>query len=900
MAYPAKAQWAGIVKWLVEEGAESERNDILKQIADIRFDTSRLNKLNNEAYKNKIITPGTNLNNQGTQNIYNLIETEIKAKSYSFLNKTNNMRLAELGAKSVYNKFYAYIDSLKERCRFYSFKEVLDGNLITQIEELDIEGVKDTLLYDINRNRKIALLLNRYPEILQVYSNSFSSNMRTMPEHLLYWGVTADSHRGLFPKSYIIEGKDVKFESTNNISNIVYNNNIIGRITSETDIECENIDLLNLIPNSEKRYKIGNSLYETDKLGRVINVYAQIQKSDKGKSKLKNQLKIKSILAAKQSGIDEMALYLVPKEYGGTSSYLNIVSVLKNNDNKKAVKSCLKYLKQELKQHGYVSFSASLHYCNASPYPNTIKLNVTKNTWSIFNGLKGEVPFIPKKKNEIKEKEINYTKKLLYFQDKTPNINIEEQEADLHISNSERQNPSPLIILPRQIHCKGDMAGFPITMDILLDETGNITGQYKNIRYGTEMEIKGKQENDGILNMTLNNRKETVLMKLSQTSGNTLEGYAEGGSKQLKVHMNILSNEKSANNIMLKGMINDKYRIVMQIYMDVKNVSGSYYYVKNGSNNTLELSGSKNSNDYMLLKEYNSAGENTGTFEGKWSMDSYSGTFTNYKGIKMPFKLYRETTATNNSDITFNSYQNSRFNYTITYPSFLTQSQESENGDGCKFYMDDNTYLVVSGAYNALDESIVSRYYKCKSKPVTYSMQKDNWFVISDYTSNGNIFYTKTVLQNGVFFTATFYYPAKDKDKYNPVIKKIFTNFPLISDISSISNSLSSFFRKNIGKYPSDINLLEFPLLKTRLIALVRNNNYNFIKTYFQVVTPIKLGFNKNPNLYEVSGGEEHNCMSNNTTIVYNQQLDNLTVQLIKEGSDPFIFQEKKDDSPFE
>lgn len=900
MAYPAKAQWAGIVKWLVEEGAESERNDILKQIADIRFDTSKLNKLNNEAYKNKIIAPGTNLNNQGTQNIYDLIETEIKAKSYSFLNKTNNMKLAELGAKSVYNKFYAYIDSLKEGCRFYSFKEVLDGNLITRIEELDIEGVKDTLLYDINKNRKIALLLNRYPEILQIYSNSFSSNMRTMPKHLLYWGVTADSHRGLFPKSYIIKGKDVKFESTNNIFNIVYNNNIIGKITSETDIECENIDLLNLIPYSEKRYKIGNSLYETDKLGRVINVYAQIQKSDKGKSKLKNQLKIKSILAAKQSGTDEMALYLVPKEYGGTSSYLNIVSVLRNSDNKKAVKSCLKYLKQELKQHRYVSFSASLHYCNASPYPNTIKLNVTKNTWSIFNGLKEEVPFIPKKKNEIKEKEINYTKKLLYFQDKTPNINIEEQEAELHIPNSERQDPSPLIILPGQIHCKGDMAGFPITMDILLDETGNITGQYKNIRYGTEMEIKGKQENDGILNMTLNNRKETVLMKLSQTSGNTLEGYAEGGSKQLKVHMNILSNEKSANNIMLKGMINDKYRIVMQIYMDVKNVSGSYYYVKNGSNNTLELSGSKNSNDYMLLKEYNSAGENTGTFEGKWSMDSYSGTFTNYKGIKMPFKLYRETTATNNSDITFNSYQNSRFNYTITYPSFLTQSQESENGDGCKFYMDDNTYLVVSGAYNALDESIVSRYYKCRSKPLTYSMQKDNWFVISDYTSNGNIFYTKTVLQNGVFFTATFYYPAKDKDKYNPVIKKIFTNFPLISDISSISNSLSSFFRKNIGKYPSDINLLEFPLLKTRLIALVGNNNYNFIKTYFQVVTPIKLGFNKNPNLYEMTGSEAHNAGYNDITIVYNQQLDNLTVQLIKEGSDPLIFQEKKDDSPFE
>ena len=349
------------------------------------------------------------------------------------------------------------------------------------------------------------------------------------------------------------------------------------------------------------------------------------------------------------------------------------------------------------------------------------------------------------------------------------------------------------------------------------------------------------------------------------------------------------------------GMINEKYPIVMRLgWREPNEIGGSYYYVKNGRNNTLELSGSMNSNDYMILKEYNSAGEHTGTFEGKWSMDSYSGTFTNYKGVKMPFKLYRETTATNNSDITFNSYQNSRFNYTITYPSFLNKRQESENGDGCKFYMDDNTYLIVSGMYNALDESIISRYNEYKSKSVTYSIQKDNWFVISDYTSNGNIFYTKTVLQNGVFFTATFYYPAKDKDKYNSVIKKIFTNFPLKSNTSSVSNSLSSFFSKNVGKYPSDINLLEFPLSKTRLIALVGNNNYNFIKTYFQVVTPIKLGFNKNPNLYEVSGGEEHNCMSNNTTIVYNQQLDNLTVQLIKEGSDPFIFQEKKDDSPFE
>lgn len=91
------------------------------------------------------------------------------------------------------------------------------------------------------------------------------------------------------------------------------------------------------------------------------------------------------------------------------------------------------------------------------------------------------------------------------------------------------------------------------------------------------------------------------------------------------------------------GMINEKYPIVMRLgWREPNEIGGSYYYVKNGRNNTLELSGFMNSNDYMILKEYNSAGEHTGTFEGKWSMDSYSGTFTNYKGVKMPFKLYHD------------------------------------------------------------------------------------------------------------------------------------------------------------------------------------------------------------------------------------------------------------------
>ncbi len=44
-----------------------------------------------------------------------------------------------------------------------------------------------------------------------------------------------------------------------------------------------------------------------------------------------------------------------------------------------------------------------------------------------------------------------------------------------------------------------------------------------------------------------------------------------------------------------------------------------------------------NSDDYMILKEYDLVGEHTAAFEGKWCLNGYSGTFTNYQGIKIPF-----------------------------------------------------------------------------------------------------------------------------------------------------------------------------------------------------------------------------------------------------------------------
>lgn len=128
------------------------------------------------------------------------------------------------------------------------------------------------------------------------------------------------------------------------------------------------------------------------------------------------------------------------------------------------------------------------------------------------------------------------------------------------------------------------------------------------------------------------------LVSIINTKNNTLKDeFGVSGAVDQEYYTDSSQNGK----ITLKGTINEKYEIVMQITIDYQSISGSYYYIKNGSGNVLGLSGNL-SNEKMNLTEYNEKGENTGLFDGTFDTICYSGTFTNYKGVKMPFKLYHD------------------------------------------------------------------------------------------------------------------------------------------------------------------------------------------------------------------------------------------------------------------
>lgn len=225
-----------------------------------------------------------------------------------------------------------------------------------------------------------------------------------------------------------------------------------------------------------------------------------------------------------------------------------------------------------------------------------------------------------------------------------------------------------------------------------------------------------------------------------------------------------------------KGKINNRYAVTMQLSIWNDKIYGEYYYDRNGSENVLYLYGGISSGRDIVLLEFNDKGEQTSTFNGKFGRDSFSGTFVNYQNKEMPFELLLSNGSSSNT--AFKRYQNSRFGYSILYPSSFNIIKTSENGDGCRFSKDNNTYLSVSGMYNSLNETLADVYDQYKSKSPAYCRIKDNWFVISDNTDDGCIFYQKTVLKDGIYITAILHYPSSENDYYSTLIPKIFTNFP--------------------------------------------------------------------------------------------------------------------------
>ena len=102
---------------------------------------------------------------------------------------------------------------------------------------------------------------------------------------------------------------------------------------------------------------------------------------------------------------------------------------------------------------------------------------------------------------------------------------------------------------------------------------------------------------------------------------------------------NSASESSDERTVDLRGMV-DKYPVTMHLEIKGSQVSGTYFYLKNGKkhNSDLKLSGT-NQNGEFDLNETAPNGTPSGHFEGTFSGGIFQGVFTNNQGKKMPFKL---------------------------------------------------------------------------------------------------------------------------------------------------------------------------------------------------------------------------------------------------------------------
>lgn len=130
--------------------------------------------------------------------------------------------------------------------------------------------------------------------------------------------------------------------------------------------------------------------------------------------------------------------------------------------------------------------------------------------------------------------------------------------------------------------------------------------------------------------------------------------------------------------------------------------------------------------------------------------------------------------------ITYNTYYNNRYGFSIDYPQFLTLLPPPGNGDGCAFENKERSVELIVWGYNNTDssENVIESYNSEVNRlsNILYKFQKDNWYVLS-WQEGDIMFYSKVVIGEGSVNRFQISYKAKDEKFFDPIVERLYKSF---------------------------------------------------------------------------------------------------------------------------
>ena len=373
--------WAMILEGLISAAEEySYQMDLDAQIEkEVKASVEKLNSI--DLGKTELNKVGKSYSAKAKSS--SKMDEEMSELVHSYIYNMARVKLTEVANGSIEETSIRYQDSLVHALSVSSLEDVLSAQVLDSLNAMGYENLIGILLNDIKNEKKIAYALNSNPKALRIYVNSLGSDLRRSPAHLLYWSANGIyEHVTSIPRNtQLINPFDVSFRD----NKLYWRDNDIAT-TDGSRLLINDINLLNLYPQSKAIYMYGNTKYYTDAIGRVIKVEQTITQDDKGKCGQRANLKLKNFKSQKATEEQLLEYHIGLIDYKAPICFINTTYIENSKENKNAIKTIKKEVKSLFKLHNNIRVTTVLDYSRGTQHCSSLTISVNgRNIATIEN-----------------------------------------------------------------------------------------------------------------------------------------------------------------------------------------------------------------------------------------------------------------------------------------------------------------------------------------------------------------------------------------------------------------------------------------------------------------------------------------------------------------------------------